>query len=79
MVTFHRDGSRLVARLTNRFGRQFDATWETSGEWIAEYLVSDMQHRLGTETERLRAEAYARGWADAKAKRMKRTSFIRGR
>ena len=44
--------------------------------WIAELLVRHLNGMIRQSVEQTRRKEYMRGWADAKAKRVKNNSFV---
>jgi len=49
--------------------------WECGREDFAKLLRDNLQKRMNHEIRKIREQAYAAGWKDAKAKRQKETWF----
>lgn len=79
MIEIKRSGTQLVISAEIFIGtvgdRTYEATWEAGSEAYAGLIRSEIQRNLERRLERIRREAYAQGWKDAKAKRAKKTLF----
>jgi len=82
MIYLSRNGTLVRCtvhlRVPNYELRLFHFEWETNNRAFAGLLSAEMDKQLQTELERIRREAYERGWKDAKAKKPKETYFDMG-
>lgn len=82
MIQFSRNGTlvrcTVPLQVPNYEKRLFHFEWETNSPAFAGLLSAEMDKRLHAELERIRREAYERGWKDAKAKKPKETYFDMG-
>lgn len=79
MIDITREGTNLVVTLTGNWpihGMQFSTTWPTGTEWAARLLHEHMTQHFASEMTRIRREAYAQGWKDAKGHKTKETWFL---
>ena len=72
-----RDGSQVQIRVETRLngGTVFPLSFETGRAYVADLLLRYFSDLLTHRMKDIRADAYAQGWADAKAKRAKETWF----
>lgn len=71
-----REGSEVCISLhVVMAGPTFTWRWNAGTEWAATLLLRAIREQLGDGMTEARAEAYAEGWRDAKAKRAKQQWF----
>lgn len=76
LLNLERSGSdvRVTAKSWTA-GTTFFLVYNAGCEWAARLLLSDLDQALCNRMEKIRREAYAQGWKDAKARRRKETWF----
>ncbi len=77
ILELSRDGCQVKVSVTIMADilRAFPCSFRTVEPWAAWALVARMQDQLDARMRTIRADAYARGWKDAKAKRARETWF----
>ena len=78
MINFKRNGLKVIAEIECNVGvdkRFFQFTLDTNDEIYAVLLQENFQAFLRSSAERIRREAYEKGFKDAKAKRAKDAWF----
>lgn len=79
MIVFSRDGTKVKASINtpipNYDVRVFNFMWECGGEAYAGLLAAAMHREMHDKLKAIRADAYEKGWKDAKAKKTKETWF----
>lgn len=79
MIRFKRDGTgvniEIDATVPNWDARVFTMRFEAGVEWAAGLLAQLFKDTLWNRLKSIREKAYARGWADAKAKRARDPYF----
>lgn len=80
MFTFKREGTQVklsVEAKSSVAARWYEFNWNCSDDVYADLLVKAFELNLEEKMKQARKDAYAKGWADAKAKR-KRESWFGG-
>lgn len=76
VLSVSRSGETVALEVVLPFVQTFAFRFHAGSEWSAKLLESATRARLGDLSEKVREQAYAQGWKDAKAKKSaKRTWF----
>lgn len=78
MFAIERDGSTVRVIVTPAFPIQsqpFSFKYDAGVEWAALLVWNNLREKQMKELHRIREEAYAEGWKDAKAHKVKQTWF----
>jgi hypothetical protein len=79
VIRIRRDGKSTVLHFDLRIPtwetRSYPLRFDCDGEAYAGLLTAALQKELENTVRQLRSEAYAEGWADARAKKRRADSF----
>lgn len=79
-ISFVRNGSVVEVKLSisvpGHDAVTYSAAWDAQEKFYAGFLVSAMQQQMMSEMERMRREAYEKGWKDAKSKKHPKESWF---
>lgn len=79
MITFKRDGTKIIASIefprTKVEARWLEFSWHTNCDITADVGAQLLEEGLKDKLKKIREEAYNQGWRDAKAKVKKEEWF----
>lgn len=82
MITFGRTDNKVIIKIEHGIfgtnGEYFELELSQGQDYQAQLLMKAFQENLSKRQKEMKEKYYNEGWADAKAKRKKRTIFCGG-
>jgi hypothetical protein len=75
MIEFIAESKEVAVKVTTSVGWHITARFNCDSVLYAILLRKELDEKLNRELNRIREEAYQKGWRDAKAKKVKETWF----